>query len=135
MKSQIDLGLLILRVGAGVLLMSHGFGKLMQLIEGNHQFGDPIGIGPLPSLILTVFAEFFCALLVVLGVKTRWAAVPPLITMIVAAVIVHSADDFRTKEMAILYGVMYLALVFAGGGRYSVDGWLDEKKRGRGRIR
>lgn len=129
MKPQTDLGLLILRVGAGVLLMTHGVPKLMQLLEGNYQFADPIGVGPLASLILAVFAEFLCALLVVLGVKTRWVAVPPFITMMVAVLVVHSADPFGRKELALVYGVIFLALIFTGGGRYSFDGWWAKRQR------
>ena len=128
MKPQTDLGLLVLRVGAGILLMTHGIPKLMHLLEGNFQFADPIGVGPTASLMLAVFAEFLCALLVVLGVKTRWFAIPPLVTMLVAFFIVHAADPFGRKELALAYAVMYLALVFAGGGRYSFDGWWAKRK-------
>jgi len=135
MKPQIDLGLLILRVGAGVMLMTHGLPKLMQLLEGNYEFADPIGVGPAASLVLAVLAEFLFALLVVLGVKTRWSAVPPFITMVVAAFIVHGADPLGTKELALLYGVMFLALIFAGGGRYSFDAWWTERQNRGRRLR
>ena len=126
---RIDVGLLVLRLSAA-LLMVHGWGKLMKLIDGDTVFADPIGIGPLPSLILATFAEFFCALAVLVGFKTRWAAIPPLIAMLVAAFIHHASDPWRTKELAVAYAVIFLALVFTGGGQYSVDARLG---RGKGR--
>ena len=132
MKStaQTDLGLLVLRVGAGVMMMTHGWGKLLMLLDGKgHDFADPVGAGPMASLLLAVFAEFLCALLVVLGVKTRWTAIPLVVTMAVAALVVHASDPFNVKELAALYGVVFLALVLTGGGRYSFDGWLGGRRR------
>lgn len=57
----IDLSLLLVRIASGGFMFSHGWGKMMKLIEGNFEFGDPIGLGPEISLILTVFAEIICA--------------------------------------------------------------------------
>lgn len=129
-KAQTDLGLLILRVGAGVLMMTHGWSKVMMLVDGNaDRFPDVIGIGPLPSLVLATFAEFLCALLVVLGVKTRWAAVPVAITMAVAVFVAHADDPFKVKELAAVYLVVFLALVFTGGGRYAFDAWWGRRRR------
>lgn len=121
---QREIGLLILRAGLGGLMLTHGWGKLQKLVAGNVSFADPIGIGEVPSLILAVFAEFLCALLVILGVKTRWTAIPLVVTMAVAAFVVHAADPFGRKELALLYLVGFLALVFTGGGTLSVDGLL-----------
>ena len=130
--STLDFGLLVLRVGAGVLLMTHGWAKVMRLIEGGgEQWADPIGIGPLPSLALSAFAEFLCALLVVLGVKTRWFAVPIVINLAVAVLVAHANDPFADKELALLYLVVFLAIAFTGGGAWSFDGWLDKGRRHR----
>ena len=117
-----DLGLLFLRVSAGALMLfGHGLGKLQSVLAGNMQFADPIGIGAAPSLLLAVFAEFFCALAVILGVKTRWAAIPVAITMLVAAFIQHAPDPWRQKEFALIYGVAFITLILTDGGRYSLD--------------
>ena len=126
MKS--DFGLLFLRVTFGLLLAGHGLGKVQMLIAGNTDFADPIGIGPMPSLVLAAFAEFICAIAVVVGFKTRWSAIPPVITMLVAAFIVHAADDWSKKEFPILYACGFLALVFTGSGQYSIDARLLKKR-------
>lgn len=107
--------------------MTHGWAKLQRLVEGNVAFGDPIGIGPVPSLILATAAEFFCALLVVLGVKTRWSAIPVAITMAVAAFVAHAGDPFANRELALVYLMGFLALAWTGGGSLSVDGLLGGK--------
>lgn len=117
-----DVGLLILRTGAGLsIAVGHGWGKAMRLVEGNTSFADPIGIGELPSLVLATFAELVCALLVVVGLRTRWAALPVVVTMAVAAFLQHAGDPFGKRELAVVYGVVFLALAFTGGGRYSID--------------
>ena len=122
--SGLDFGLLVLRVGMGLMLMTHGIPKVMRLIEGGGgDWADPIGLGPLPSLVLAAFAEAVCALLVVLGVKTRWFAVPVVVTMAVAAFVAKSGSPFTGRELALLYLAGFLALIFTGGGAWSFDGW------------
>jgi putative oxidoreductase len=124
-----DLGLLLLRVGTGTaLLLGHGWGKFLRLIEGNLAFADPLGIGAAPTFLFAVFAEFLCALAIVLGLRTRWAAIAPLITMLVAALLHHAGDPFGDREKAVLYAVAFAALLFTGGGRYAVDRWLSKKR-------
>jgi len=130
----LSFGLLLLRVGAGLMLMTHGIGKVMRLVEGGGgEWADPIGLGPLPSLALAAFAEFLCALLVVLGVKTRWFAVPPVITMAVAAFVAKAGQPFGERELALVYLVAFLALVFTGGGDWSFDGWWTKRRSRRRR--
>jgi putative oxidoreductase len=57
-----------------------------------------------------------------LGIGTRLAAIPPLVTMIVASGLVHASDPWPRKELPILYGVAFLTLALAGGGRFGLGG-------------
>lgn len=117
-----DIGLLILRLGVGsFMLVAHGWGKLANFGELATKFPDPIGLGPTVSLVLAVFAEFVCALLLILGLGTRFAAVPLLVTMLVAAFVVHADDPWSKQEFALLYAIPFLALIFTGGGRFSLE--------------
>jgi putative oxidoreductase len=123
-------GLLVFRVAAGgIMAAAHGWGKLASFGEGAATFPDPLGIGRTASLAGTVGAEFFCALLVMFGLGTRWAALPLAFTMGVAAFMVHAGDPFRKKELAIVYLVGFLLLAFTGAGAYSLDAKLGGKKR------
>lgn len=125
---EINIALLFLRITIGVFMLTHGFGKLTMLLEGNAvQFADPIGIGPAASLVLAVFAEVLCSILLIFGLATRFAVIPLLITMLVAALIVHSADAFGVKEMALLYLSVYIFILIAGAGKFSVDNWIYKK--------
>ncbi len=123
-----DLGLLILRVGiAGMMIFGHGWGKLVDFAARSGKFPDPFGIGSTASLALAVFGEVVCAALLAVGLFTRLAAVPFLITMLVAAFVIHGDDPFAKKELALLYALPALMLIATGPGGLSIDGW---RKRG-----
>lgn len=124
----VSLSLLILRLSVGTLMLTHGIGKfLMFFSDSPIIFADPIGLGFTASLILAVFAELFCSLLIIMGLGTRLAAIPLLITMWVAAFIVHAADPLMIKELALLYSFIYVVMVIAGPGKYSLDYLLFKK--------
>jgi putative oxidoreductase len=120
--------LLLLRLSAGGFMLTHGYPKLQRLLSGEMQFGDPLGLGPEVSLVLAVFAEFFCSILVVLGLGTRLAVIPLIVTMAVAAFIVHADDPFARKEMALIYLVSYVVLLLTGSGKISLDQILFKRK-------
>jgi len=121
MTSTYHAGLLVLRVGISGLMLTHGIPKLMNLVQGNMDFGDPIGLGSTLSLILTVIGEAICPLLIIIGYKTRFAAIPSIITMGVAAFVVHAADPIGTKEKALLFLIAFIAIALTGAGKFSVD--------------
>ncbi len=117
-----NLGLALLRiVPSAFLIANHGFGKLMKLVNGNTEFADPFGIGSAPTLFLAVIAEVLCPLLIIIGFKTRWNAIPPAITMFVAAFVFHGADPFGRKELPLLFLVVFATIFLVGPGRFSVD--------------
>ncbi|RJP24467.1 MAG: DoxX family protein [Deltaproteobacteria bacterium] len=138
-----SIGILILRLGTGGYLITHGWGKLEMLLAGGaEKFGDPIGLGSTLSLALVTTSEFLCAMLIILGLATRLAAVPVVITMTVAAFVIHARDPWTmeaaanaffsgasktwfSKEPALLYLIPFLSLVFTGGGKLSLDRLLS----------
>jgi putative oxidoreductase len=122
-----DIALLILRMGAGALMLTHGYPKLMRILDGNFSFGDPIGIGPVASLILVTIAEFLCSLFVMAGFLTRASLLPLMFTMIVAAFIAHAGDPFGDKELPIFFLISFTALFLTGPGKYSLDQKLFSK--------
>ena len=122
-----DWASLILRLTLGLLMLSHGIPKLMKLMNGTMEFGDPVGIGVPASLALTVFAEVLCSVLIIVGLWTRLALIPLIITMAVAVFIVHINDDLGTMESALMYLLSYCALFLLGSGNYSIDALLKRK--------
>lgn len=115
-----DLSLLLLRLTfGGLMIINHGWGKMIKLMNGEG-FKNII-ISPKISLALAVFAEVVCAGLIAIGLFTRLATIPLMITMFVAAFIVHWNDGLGRMEHALLFLIPYLVLFFLGPGRYSVD--------------
>ena len=120
-KFKPNLGLLILRLGFSIGLMTHGYGKFLRLINGNFKFSDPIGIGISPSLFLASFGEFIAPIFIIIGWKTRLFTIFPALTMLVAFIIVHDGDPFSRKEKSLMYLIAFIVIYFIGPGKYSVD--------------
>lgn len=127
--NNVSSALLILRVVIGIFMLTHGWGKMQTLFSGEPiQFADPIGLGASFSLALTVFAEVLCSILIIVGLGTRFAAIPLLITMLVAVFIVHANDGFGKQELGLLYAAMYGAIALVGAGKFSLDYLLFKSK-------
>jgi len=126
-KNFNDLALLILRIGFAGSMLTHGIPKISKLFETPIKFADPLHIGDTMSLILTLIGEVVCPILILIGFKTKWAALPAAITMLVAAFIVHGADDFGTKEKAVLYLVAFVVIFLADAGKYSLDAMIRKR--------
>ncbi|RYZ53102.1 MAG: DoxX family protein [Sphingobacteriales bacterium] len=117
-----DLALLIARAGIACLMLTHGIPKLLMLLSGDPiQFPPVLGMSAAQSLALAVLAEVVCSVLLLAGLATRLAAVPLIVTMLVAAFGVHAADPLSVKEPALQYLLAYTVLLVAGGGKYSAD--------------
>ncbi|PRZ01293.1 DoxX family protein [Marinilabilia salmonicolor] len=127
MKTSKDLAALILRVGFGFFIaFGHGLGKLQMLLSGNIQFPALFGISPTINLVLATLAEFVAGIMVLIGLRTRLASIPLMITMLTAALVVHSGDPLfsaggASKEFALVYFIAFAATFFLGSGKYSVD--------------
>lgn len=125
LPASIDLALLAVRLSFGLGLVGlHGWGKLMTYAERSGRFADPFGIGSPASLALSIFAEVVCAVLVALGLFTRFAALVCAINMSVAFFYAHGArlTGQGNGELALMYLTAFVALALAGGGRFSLDG-------------
>ena len=56
-----------------------------------------------------------------MGLGTRLATIPLIITMLVAVFIVYGAAGFDKKEMGLLFLLVYVFLLVCGPGKYSID--------------
>jgi len=122
MKRNIDLGLLVLRVGLAAMLLTHGIPKFLEFLGGNMAVaGDPIGIGGLITTLLVILAEIIAPVLIIIGLKTRMAALLVMVLMAMAVFVVHADDPFGVKEKALLYLVGFTAIALMGAGKISVD--------------
>jgi len=122
-----DIGLLILRLGLGVLMFFHGASKLMNGAGGIEQMLEGMG---LPGFIVygVYIGEVIAPLFIIFGFDTRIAAAVFAFNMIVAVAMAHSSDLFTlnqaggwTIELPALYFFGAVALMFTGAGKYALS--------------
>lgn len=123
-----DAAALVLRLIFGGMFVYHGWGKI-ENYDVYVQGFDPIGLGKELSLILTIFGEFVCGIFIVLGLFTRLAVIPVLITMIVAFFVAHAKDDFMIKMLPFVYLFLCVVVFILGSGKYSLDAVIFDKNR------
>ncbi len=122
-----NIGLLILRLTLGTLLLLHGIAKLIH------------GIGPIKGMLSNAgmpaflgygvyLGEVVFPLLIIVGYRTRLAAIGIALNMVIAIYLAHTADIFHLNsaggwriELEALYLISALALVFMGSGRYGIS--------------
>lgn len=112
---------LLLRLMVGGAMLSHGIPKLLSFGTLSANFPDPLGVGSFVSLMLSIGAEVGCSLLLILGLFTRFALLPLFFTMLMAFFVIHAADPFAAKELAMIYMAIYIAIFTLGAGRFSLD--------------
>lgn len=137
---NIDLGILVLRITVGLTMLFYGYEKMIHYNEMLAQdfwqntvsfFGMK---GAIP-LGLTIFAEFFCSIFLIFGLFTRAALFFLLFCMGYIAFyldsfeLISSGDNGLQMNSAFNYFLMYLALVFTGAGKYSLDTMLMKGKK------
>jgi putative oxidoreductase len=115
-----DAGLLLIRVGLGVVFVFHGSQKLFGLfggggLEGTAGFMAKLGLpAPMAQAVLAGSAEFFGGLALLTGFGARLAVVPLVVTMLVASFWVHG-EAFDVQKGGMEYPLT-LAFVLAGLG-------------------
>jgi len=120
-------GLLLLRLGIGVMFIIHGFPKLAGGPDGWTGLGGSmkvIGINFLPIFwgFMAAATETFGGFLLIVGLFYRPACILLVFTMIIAA-LVHfgKGDGLAGASHAIEMGIVFFSLIFIGPGKYSVD--------------
>jgi putative oxidoreductase len=122
-----NISLFFLRVIPGVMLMAdHGYSKLVHFAERKDKFMNFMGLGSTTTMALVIFAEFFCAFLVIIGLFTRLSAIPVVIAMGVALFKANNGDIFGNGELAAMYLTSFFAILMVGPGKFSVDGIMGK---------
>lgn len=111
----------LFRLTFGILMMNHGYGKLSHFNDTAENMPGLFGMSGTVTASLVIFAEFFCALFVVLGLFTRLACIPVMICMAYACFKAHNGEVFGKGEMSALYLCAYTVILLLGPGKVSVD--------------
>jgi putative oxidoreductase len=126
-QTGFNVATLLLRLCFGLLVcLAHGLSKLKHFSSMQSTFADPLHVGHTVSLVLVVFAEVFCALLIVLGLFTRFAALVLVINFAVVAFIVLKGQSVEVHEAGFLYLTAFAAILLVGPGRISVDSMMGK---------
>ena len=118
--------LLVLRLGFGILLAHHGYQKFSNFHQTEGFMIDFMGMGKATSTGLVIFAELFCGILIILGLFTRLACIPIIILFAVIIFKTGNADFFGKQELPTAYIISFIALLFAGAGKISVDHMISK---------
>ena len=124
-----NVAMLLLRLGVGILMMMHGYEKLInfeKMLNTPPGFMNFLGIGSNTSLALLVFAEFFCSIFLILGLFTRLATIPLIIATCVMVFVAHKGLVFTEGQTPALFLLSYIVLLFVGPGKVSVDGMISK---------
>ena len=98
----------------------------MHFQEFKTDFVDFMGLGMEASLSLAIFAEFFCSILIIIGLGTRLAIIPLIFTVLVI-LSVHNWELIGEHELATAFLIGYLSILILGPGDYSLDGLIRKK--------
>jgi putative oxidoreductase len=118
--------MLLLRIVAAGLMLKHGYDKMVHFEDTASHMMNFMGIGSKASTALVIFAEFFCSLLIIIGLFTRLACIPLIITMAVALIKAHNSDFLGDGQMAALYLLCFTVLLLTGPGKVSVDSMIGK---------
>jgi len=119
-------GMLLLRMGAGIIMLPHGYSKLVHFAEKKNSFMNFLGIGSTLSLLLVIFAEFFCSMFLILGLFTRLSVIPLIISLSVVVFKVNNGNFAGDAAEPALLLCCFLVILMCGPGKASVDGLINK---------
>ena len=142
---DLDLGLLLMRVLAGVsIFLKHGTEKIFHFefmigrLAGNGHYVPAVGV--VPSLIFSALTDGILTILLIFGLFTRWCSLLIFVTLAAAWSLILGFPYFTDAsftdaqmshathgEMIVAYSASMLALILGGGGKYSLDAWIERK--------
>lgn len=127
-----NIGLLILRIGLGIMFILHGYPKMFGGPETWTEVGmamQYLGIDFAPMFFgfMAGVTEFFGGIFLLLGLFFTPSVILLFLVMLVASVKnIATADELiHSIELA----VVFLSLVFIGAGKYSLDNKLQQRRR------
>jgi len=110
------------------MILGHGIPKLLDPQSHINFIEILFHTGPLsaPLAYLSISAETLFQMLIAVGLFTRISALISAVNMLVAllSLMFIRWEPFPIYEKALLYFSVYLSLVFAGAGKYSLDAYI-----------
>lgn len=132
-----NIGILILRVGLGIMMMMHGYPKLFGGPEMWAELGTAtqslgINFAPIFFGFMASVTEFFGGLFLVFGLFFRPSLLLLFVVMLVAAAShISAGDGFTDTSHSIELAIVFVSLLIIGPGEYSLDQKLNSRKQRR----
>lgn len=135
---NLDFGLLLIRLILGALMAFYGYEKLIHFEEmaasdfwsKNISF---LGLSGATPLALTIFAELFCSLLLIIGLFSRFSlmvlafCMAYIFLVVFPMQILSKGTNGYEFNVAFIYFICYVGLLFTGVGKYSLDAKMFRK--------
>lgn len=99
--------------------------RMLEFKDFLHSFNVPV---PLIAAHISVYAQFICGILFIVGWKTKWAAITMIINFIIAIGLVHLFDPYPNKFPAIMMLCGAVFILLNGNGHYSLASFLQKKQ-------
>ena len=125
-----DFGLLALRLLVGSFLMWETLDNILsteRMVDFAGFLGQSGFIIPELMAPLSVYTQFICGALILVGAFTRLASLLMVFNFIIGLAMVHWGGDFRNWWPALVLVFVPLHFALAGAGRWSVDHWLEHR--------
>lgn len=129
-----EIGILVMRIGMGIAFVIHGLPKIVGGVPVWEELGRAmgfIGITSFPAFwgFMAGLAEFGGGILLILGVLFRPACMALAFTMLNAMMYhIGKGQGFSDFSHAMEDGIIFLALLLIGPGKYSLDEKFDAKR-------
>lgn len=129
-----EIGILVMRIGMGIAFVIHGLPKIVGGVPVWEELGRAmgfIGITSFPAFwgFMAGLAEFGGGILLILGVLFRPACMALAFTMLTAMMYhIGKGQGFSDFSHAMEDGIIFLALLLIGSGKYSLDEKFDAKR-------
>ena len=121
-----DTGMLLVRLGLGLVFAYHGWGKL-QAMDGTIAFFAGLGIAPIFGY-LVAWIEFLGGISMLAGLWTKWSGIALAVVMVFAAYYAYKpADGFTSYEFPLSLAFASLGVAFAGPGLFTVHKFFGGK--------
>lgn len=121
---------LFMRLFTGVMFMQFGIRQIVQFNELALSFPSVFGMGAEVSLLVMILIEIICSTLIILGLFTRFAIIPPMVSMVIAECVLiqelmaQTNVTFQSSQiifLPIMFLGIFLFMMLAGPGKISLD--------------
>jgi putative oxidoreductase len=123
-SATVNTATLWLRLGLGIAMIPHGYDKLTHFADYQNSFMSFMGLSMSSSLILAIGAEFFCSVLLMIGLLTRLVLIPLIITALVIVFLAHDGDIVGDGSAGFALLIGYITSLLLGPGAFSLDALL-----------